>query len=96
MFEVTKAEEEEKSSNSPPASPSGGSNMAGQSHGPPTSKPSALRVTIPSELQGVAYIEVICQKGKYDTNTICTLMKYARDTHANKRLTYLIRSRRSV
>lgn len=63
MFEVTKAEEEEKSSNSPPASPNTGSNMSGQSHGPSNSKASALRVTIPSELQGVAYIEVLCQKG---------------------------------
>lgn len=56
MFEVTKAEEEEKSS-SPPNSPLPG--------GPPsTSKSnSALRVSVPSELQGVAYIEVICQKG---------------------------------
>lgn len=63
MFEVTKAEEEEKSSNSPPASPNTSSNVSGQSHGPSNSKASALRVTIPSELQGVAYIEVICQKG---------------------------------
>lgn len=63
MFEVTKAEEEEKNNNSPPASPNTGSNMSGQSHGPSNSKVSALRVTIPSELQGVAYIEVLCQKG---------------------------------
>ena len=63
MFEVTKAEEEEKSNNSPPASPNTGSSMSGQSHGPSNSKASALRVTIPSELQGVAYIEVLCQKG---------------------------------
>lgn len=63
MFEVTKAEEEEKSSTSPPASPSPGNNVPGQTH-PPNSKASALRVTIPSELQGVAYIEVLCQKGK--------------------------------
>lgn len=64
MFEVTKAEEEEKSSSSsPPASPNTGSNVSGQSHGPSNSKASALRVTIPSELQGVAYIEVLCQKG---------------------------------
>lgn len=63
MFEVTKAEEEEKSSNSPPASPNAGNNMSGQSHISSNSKMSALRVTIPSELQGVAYIEVLCQKG---------------------------------
>lgn len=34
---------------------------------PPTATPSAqqsaLRVTIPTELQGVAYILVLCQKG---------------------------------
>ena len=46
MFEVTKAEEEEKSSTSPPASPSAGNNVSGQTH-PPNSKASALRVTIP-------------------------------------------------
>lgn len=63
MFEVTKAEEEEKNSTSPPASPNASNNTSGQTH-PPNSKASALRVTIPSELQGVAYIEVLCQKGK--------------------------------
>lgn len=63
MFEVTKAEEEEKSTTSPPASPSAGNNASGQTH-PPNSKASALRVTIPSELQGVAYIEVLCKKGQ--------------------------------
>lgn len=52
MFEVTKAEDDD----SPPQSPSPGAT--------PTSKTnSALRVTVPSELQGVAYIEVLCQKG---------------------------------
>lgn len=57
MFEVTKAEEEEKA-NSPPNSPL-------PSGTPSTSKSnSALRVSVPSELQGVAYIEVICQKGR--------------------------------
>lgn len=61
MFEVTKAEEEERS-NSPPTSPNAASSSSNQSH-PSTSKASALRVTIPSELQGVAYIEVLCQKG---------------------------------
>ena len=59
MFEVTKAEEEEKTSSSPPASP----NPNALTPVPTASKPSALRVTIPSELQGVAYIEVLCQKG---------------------------------
>lgn len=55
-FEVTKAEDEEKVT-SPPSSPLPG--------GPAPVKPtSALRVSIPSELQGVAYIEVLCQKGK--------------------------------
>lgn len=27
--------------------------------------PSALRVTVPPELQGVAFISVLCQKGNY-------------------------------
>lgn len=54
-FEVTKAEDDDKN-NSPPSSPVPG--------GPTPVKPSsALRVSIPSELQGVAYIEVLCQKG---------------------------------
>lgn len=57
MFEVTKAEDDEKT-NSPPNSP--------LPTGTPVSKNnSALRVTVPSELQGVAYIEVLCQKGLY-------------------------------
>lgn len=67
MFEVTKAEEEDKNSNSPPTSPNAGNNMLGQSHTSSNSKLSALRVTIPSELQGVAYIEVLCQKGNVKT-----------------------------
>ena len=62
MFEVTKAEEEEKSSTSPPTSPSP---SAAAVPAQPSTKPSALRVTIPSELQGVAYIQVLCQKGNY-------------------------------
>ncbi|KAI4497962.1 hypothetical protein M0802_006786 [Mischocyttarus mexicanus] len=66
MFEVTKAEEEEKPNGSPPASPNSSGNTTGQSHGPSNSKASALRVTIPSELQGVAYIEVLCQKDQED------------------------------
>lgn len=60
MFEVTKAEEEEKSS-SPPTSP-----LPGGPHPSSSKSNSALRVSVPSELQGVAYIEVICQKGIYD------------------------------
>lgn len=55
MFEVTKAEDDEKTS-SPPQSPSPGA-------APSSKNNSALRVTVPSELQGVAYIEVLCQKG---------------------------------
>lgn len=63
MFEVTKEEEDEKSNvNSPPASPNG--NIV--SSIPSQSKGTALRVTIPSELQGVAYIEVLCQKDQED------------------------------
>nr|XP_023022515.1 mediator of RNA polymerase II transcription subunit 17 [Leptinotarsa decemlineata] len=57
-FEVTKAEDEEKV-NSPPSSPLPG--------GPaPPKANSALRVSIPTELQGVAYIEVLCQKDQED------------------------------
>jgi mediator of RNA polymerase II transcription subunit 17 len=60
MFEVTKAEEEPQTTGSPPPSPG-----AGTGAGPPKSS-SALRVTVPSELQGVAYIEVLCQKDQED------------------------------
>lgn len=55
-FEVTKAEEDDKGANSPPSSPIPGGLT-------PSKASSALRVSIPSELQGVAYIEVLCQKG---------------------------------
>lgn len=55
MFEVTKAEDDD---NSPPESPLPGAQPSSKSN-------SALRVTVPSELQGVAYIEVLCQKGKF-------------------------------
>lgn len=60
MFEVTKAEDDIQSisgmsSISPSSSPS---------HNMSISKsPSALRVTVPTELQGVSYIMVLCQKG---------------------------------
>ncbi|KAL1139769.1 hypothetical protein AAG570_006746 [Ranatra chinensis] len=55
MFEVTKAEDDNERSNSPPASPGANPKPA-----------SALRVTVPSELQGVAYIAVLCQKDQED------------------------------
>lgn len=61
MFEVTKAEEEEMPSTSPPGSPKPGGSS------PKTS--STLRVNVPSELQGVAYIKVITQKDQED---LCT------------------------
>lgn len=64
MFEVTKAEDDEKSSSSPPASPGAASASKSSS--------SALRVTVPSELQGVAYIHVLCQKGKKFKILICS------------------------
>ncbi|XP_011307730.1 mediator of RNA polymerase II transcription subunit 17 [Fopius arisanus] len=64
MFEVTKAEEEDKPQTSPPASPNPNAPVS-QSQ-VPSPKASALRVTIPSELQGVAYIEVLCQKDQED------------------------------
>ncbi|KAJ9593696.1 hypothetical protein L9F63_014744 [Diploptera punctata] len=60
MFEVTKAEEEPQTPGSPPPSPG-----AATGAGPPKAS-SALRVTVPSELQGVAYIEVLCQKDQED------------------------------
>lgn len=58
MFEVTKAEEEENC-NTPPSSPNPNCPIPST----PTTKKSALRVTIPSELEGIAYIEVLCKKG---------------------------------
>ncbi|KAK6635996.1 Mediator of RNA polymerase II transcription subunit 17 [Polyplax serrata] len=58
MFEVTKAEEDDKPPSSPPSSPSVSTI--------PKPSSSALRVTVPSELQGVAYIEVLCQKDYED------------------------------
>ena len=65
MFEVTKAEDEEKSSSSPPSSPGGSSSSAVAC--PKTN--SALRVNVPSELQGVAFIKVITKKDQED---LCT------------------------
>ncbi|XP_055685044.1 mediator of RNA polymerase II transcription subunit 17 [Lutzomyia longipalpis] len=64
MFEVTKAEEDPNGTNSPPGSPAGGAGNA-----LPSPKNSALRVNVPSELQGVAYIKVITQKDQED---LCT------------------------
>ncbi|XP_035772863.1 mediator of RNA polymerase II transcription subunit 17 [Anopheles aquasalis] len=64
MFEVTKAEDEE--SGSPPASPSG-AGAAGTVACPKIN--SALRVNVPTELQGVAFIKVITQKDQED---LCT------------------------
>lgn len=65
MFEVTKAEEDPASLNTPPSSPGSSTSAA-----PPCPKTnSALRVNVPSELQGVAYIKVITQKDQQD---LCT------------------------
>lgn len=60
MFEVTKAEDDVQSTSgnssiSPSSSPSQNVSM--------TKSPSALRVTVPTELHGVSYIMVLCQKG---------------------------------
>ncbi|XP_034949412.1 mediator of RNA polymerase II transcription subunit 17 [Chelonus insularis] len=75
MFEVTKAEDDEKvNSCSPPESPNSNSGAgalsvtasAGTSSVVSPAKSSSLRVTIPSELQGVAYIEVLCKKDQDD------------------------------
>ncbi|XP_063221348.1 mediator of RNA polymerase II transcription subunit 17 isoform X1 [Bacillus rossius redtenbacheri] len=66
LFEVTKAEDESQSAGSPPPSPGAAT---------PAKPSSALRVTVPSELQGVGYIEVLCQKDQEDlcSATINTL-----------------------
>lgn len=58
-FEVTKAEDDD---NSPPESPSGQNNSNN-----PTNI--SIRVNVPTELQGVAYIKVITQKDQED---LCT------------------------
>lgn len=62
QFEVTKAEDD-SGSNSPPPSPIAGGAL------PCPKTQSALRVNVPSELQGVAYIKVITQKDQED---LCT------------------------
>lgn len=63
MFEVTKAEDEDGVV-SPPGSPRpGNSNIVS----PKTN--STLRVNVPTELQGVAYIKVITQKDQEDLVT---------------------------
>ncbi|KAK9870163.1 hypothetical protein WA026_006253 [Henosepilachna vigintioctopunctata] len=59
-FEVSKTEEDEKPA-TPPSSPSP------LSTGPVVPKTNtALKVSIPSELKGVAYIEVLCRKDQDD------------------------------
>lgn len=64
MFEITKAEEDNITSTSPPSSPSGST----QAVTTPSTN-SALRVNVPTELQGVAYLKVITQKDQED---LCT------------------------
>lgn len=63
MFEITKAEEEPVAQSSPPSSPSGSQPITVPSIN------SALRVNVPTELQGVAYLKVITQKDQAD---LCT------------------------
>lgn len=58
MFEVTKADDDSTS-----ISPSGSTSPPQSPGVVPSLQQSALRVTIPTELQGVAYIMVLCQKG---------------------------------
>lgn len=60
MFEVTKAEDDDNEGK--PSMPSTSSGMG-------TKSVSALRVNVPSDLQGVAYIKVITQKDQED---LCT------------------------
>ncbi|CAH0386662.1 unnamed protein product [Bemisia tabaci] len=69
MFEVTKAEDDASTSqaSSPPPSPGLGPPM-------PPKPPSALRVTVPSELQGVAYIMVLCRKDQEDLSVSANLL----------------------
>lgn len=74
MFEVTKAEDEIQST----CGISCSSPLSSPSHNVQTAKsPSALRVTVPTELQGVSYIMVLCQKGNLmnfcfiDENIFC-------------------------
>lgn len=74
MFEVTKAEDEAAGSGtSPPASPSrqpaAGAPAAAAAAAISPKAQSALRVNVPSELQGVAYLKVITQKDQED---LCT------------------------
>lgn len=58
MFEVCKAEETDS-----PGSASDNPSIVGTASGAAAnSSASALKVAVPSELQGVAYIEVLCQK----------------------------------
>ncbi|XP_059476360.1 mediator of RNA polymerase II transcription subunit 17 [Neocloeon triangulifer] len=59
-FEVTKAEDDPENPLSPPCSPNASA---------PSKAVSALRVTVPSELQGVAFIKVYFQK---DQETLCS------------------------
>ncbi|CAB0034464.1 unnamed protein product [Trichogramma brassicae] len=56
MFEITKAEDDEKPVTSPSESPNPNAVV------PSNKNVSALRVTIPPELEGIAYIEVLCKK----------------------------------
>ncbi|XP_055595280.1 mediator of RNA polymerase II transcription subunit 17-like [Uranotaenia lowii] len=65
MFEVTKAEEEDNSEETPAAGVPGAA--VGAVPGPKTN--CALRVNVPTELQGVAFIKVITKK---DEGDLCT------------------------
>ncbi|CAD6234594.1 GSCOCG00002003001-RA-CDS [Cotesia congregata] len=63
IFEVTKADDDENATSLPKSS-SPSASQSGTLLSPP--KTSSLRVSIPSELQGVAYIKVLCQKDQED------------------------------
>lgn len=63
MFEVSKAEEADNGGTvDNPIVVGGAAVSSGSSSGSTTGSSSALKVAVPSELQGVAYIEVLCQK----------------------------------
>ncbi|XP_008545586.1 mediator of RNA polymerase II transcription subunit 17 [Microplitis demolitor] len=68
IFEVTKADDDESavgiSKSSSPLSSSQATVPSSSSSSSP--KTSSLRVSIPTELQGVAYIKVLCQKDQED------------------------------
>ncbi|XP_053694801.1 mediator of RNA polymerase II transcription subunit 17 [Sabethes cyaneus] len=75
MFEVTKAEDEESSEEG-----SSSTSVGGVAPGPKIN--SALRVNVPTELQGVAFIKVITQKDQEDLCTATVNMMGSTQLHS--------------